>query len=238
MSTVSAQPTKEPQYNHQVRIRDEQGLATLGLSVNQAWHDDPRHVLFTLARYKFVAKMLSGKRRVLEVGCGDAFGTRLVKQEVASITAVDFDPVFVQDVVDRMDDRWPIDCRVHDMLAGPMLAGQTLAGSGAGTFDAAYSLDVIEHIPQSDEHRFLGNIAASLVEQGVLLIGTPSIYSQAYASPLSKEGHINCKTAQELAGTLREHFHNVFLFSMNDELVHTGYEKLAHYYFALAVGRR
>jgi 2-polyprenyl-3-methyl-5-hydroxy-6-metoxy-1,4-benzoquinol methylase len=113
-----------------------------------------------------------------------------------------------------------------------------LAGPVPGTFDAAYSLDVIEHIPRDDEYRFLANIAASLVEQGVLLIGTPSIYSQVYASPLSKEGHINCKTSRELADTLHAHFHNVFLFSMNDEVVHTGYEKMAHYYFALAVGKK
>ena len=225
---MTAQLTKESQYNHQVRLREAGGLAPLGLSVNQAWHDDPRHVLFTLARYKFVAKLLRGKRRALEVGCGDAFGTRIVRQEVPSITAVDFDPVFVQDVIDRMDPRWEIDCRVHDMLCGPV----------EGTFDAAYSLDVIEHIPAGDEDRFLANICRSLEPHGVLIVGSPSIYSQQYASPLSKEGHVNCKSASELADTLRRHFHNVFLFSMNDELVHTGYDKLAHYYFALAVGKK
>ncbi|MEQ8787992.1 MAG: class I SAM-dependent methyltransferase [Pirellulaceae bacterium] len=225
---MSTQLTKESQYNHQVRLREQGGLAPLGLSVNQAWHDDPRHVLFTLARYKFVAKMLRGKRSALEVGCGDAFGTRIVRQEVPSVTGIDFDPVFVEDVNERMDDRWAIDCRVHDMLSGPV----------EGTFEAAYSLDVIEHIPAADEDRFLANICLSLAEHGVLIVGSPSSYSQEYASPLSKEGHINCKTGAELLETMGRHFHNVFLFSMNDEVVHTGYDKLAHYYFALAVGKK
>src|ERR1035441_10302667 len=70
--------TREPQYQRSLDLSQERGLTTLGLMTNQAWTDDPRHLLFTLARYKFVAKMLTGKNRVLEVGCADAFGTRLV----------------------------------------------------------------------------------------------------------------------------------------------------------------
>src|SRR5215213_11654686 len=95
--------TKEPQYQVQVTIRDTEGLATLGLTTNQVWRDDPRHLLFILARCKFVAKMLSGKEKVLEVGCGDAFGSRVVMQEVKSLTAVDFDGVFIKDANERMD---------------------------------------------------------------------------------------------------------------------------------------
>jgi len=40
---------------------------------NQVWEDDPRRLTFLLARYKFVSKMLSGKKFVGELGCGDAF---------------------------------------------------------------------------------------------------------------------------------------------------------------------
>jgi hypothetical protein len=35
-----------------------------------------------------------------------------------------------------------------------------------------------------------------------------------------------------------QHFHDVFMFSMNDEVVHTGFHALAHYLFALCVGKR
>src|SRR5438045_8079816 len=101
--------------------------------MNQVWHDDPRRLAFVLARYKFVAKMLSGKQRVLEAGCGDAFGTRIVLQEVKSVCAADFDPIFVADAKERMDATWKLDVVVHDMLSGPVPGG----------FDAAYPLDVI-----------------------------------------------------------------------------------------------
>jgi cyclopropane fatty-acyl-phospholipid synthase-like methyltransferase len=195
---------------------------------SQAWYDDPKRLGFTLARYKFVAKMLSGAAHVLEVGCADAFGTRVVVQEVKKLTAVDFDPLFVEDTKARMSDRWTFECRVHDMLNGPV----------NGDFDAAYALDVLEHILPENEERFLRNMAQPLTPHGVMIIGMPSLESQPYASPLSKEGHVNCKTMPDLKALMQRFFHNVFMFSMNDEVVHTGYHKMAHYLFALCCGKR
>ena len=37
---------------------------------NKKWIQDPRGLVFSLSRYKFVSKMLEGKKNVLEVGCG------------------------------------------------------------------------------------------------------------------------------------------------------------------------
>jgi len=211
-----------------LEYREKRGLETMGLMTSQAWYDDPKRLTFTLARYKFVAKLLAGSAHVLEVGCADAFGTRIVRQEVEQLTAVDFDPLFVEDANARMNDRWRFACHVHDMLVAPV----------AGNFDGMYALDVLEHIGPGAEHRFLDNMKASLVADGVLIIGMPSIESQAYASPMSKEGHVNCKTMPDLKATMLRHFRNVFMFSMNDEVVHTGYHKMAHYLFALCCGKR
>lgn len=218
--------TREPQYEHCLEVAERSGRTALGLMSNQVWHDDPRRLTFVLARYKFVAKMLRGLDRVLEVGCADAFGTRVVLQEVGAVTAVDFDPLFIEDARARDDPRWPIDCRVHDMLSGPL----------AGPFDGAYAVDVLEHIPTESEDRFLGNIVASLTPRGVAIMGMPSIHSQQYASPGSRAGHVNCKDEAGLRETMGRFFANVFIFSMNDEVVHTGFTPMAHYLFALCCG--
>jgi hypothetical protein len=220
--------TRESQYQVCVELRDAEGVARLGLMTNQSWRDDPRHLLFVLSRYKFVAKMLSGKRGVLEIGCADAFGTRLVLQEVQDLTAVDFDPVFVRDAAERMDGRWPFECKVHDMLERPL----------DRVFEAAYALDVIEHIPKDQEDRFIGNIVSSLVPHGVLLLGSPSLQSQVHASAASKQGHVNCKDHRQLRELLAAFFHNVFIFSMNDEVVHTGYSPMAQYLLGIGCSRR
>ena len=220
--------TREPQYNRCLELREKHGLTPLGLMSNQVWVDDPRRLAFVLARYKFVAKMFAGMDRVLEAGCADAFGTRLVLQEVKRLTAVDFDPLFVEDVHARMDPRWRFECRVHDLLKGPV----------PGRFDGVYALDLLEHIPAARERLFMANLAGSLTARGVLILGTPSLQSQAYASPPSREGHVNCKGAKELRALAERFFHNVFIFSMNDEVVHTGFTPLAHYLIALCCGPR
>jgi SAM-dependent methyltransferase len=215
--------TREPQYNRCLELRDTIGLTSLGLMTNQVWYDDPRRLTFLLARYKFVAKMLSGRRNVGEVGCGDAFGTRVVLQEVPDVTVYDFDPLFIQDVRARRDERWPLKAEVHDIVAAPL----------PRKHEALFSLDVIEHIAPMNEHAYLTNLCESLTENGLLMIGTPSLESQAYASPPSKAGHINCKTSTELKALLEKYFEHVFVFSMNDEVVHTGFSSMAHYLFAL-----
>jgi len=226
---LSDRKTREKQYQPLIEIADQVGTAELGLMTNQAWHDDPKRLTFTFSRYKFVAKMLSGIGRVLEVGCGDGFISRVVRQEVGELIAVDFDPVFIEDAQRRMADKWRFEVRVHDILSSPVTPGD---------FDAAYSLDVMEHILPADEEAYLANIAASLKPQGVFIAGMPSLESQAFASQQSREGHVNCKTAPDLKAALGRHFHNVFSFSMNDEMVHTGYHKMAHYIFAMGVGVR
>jgi 2-polyprenyl-3-methyl-5-hydroxy-6-metoxy-1,4-benzoquinol methylase len=223
-----ADETREPQYQAHIALRDTKGLTRLGLRANAAWHDDPRRLGIVLARYKFVAKMLSGKKRVLEVGCGDAWASRVVKQEVETLVGIDIDREFVEDAVAGMEDRWRFECRVQNMLDGPVTP----------PFDAAYALDVLEHIQARDEERFLANLAGSLAAPGVAIVGLPSLESQPYASPLSKEGHVNCKSAPDLKRLMLRHFHEVFIFSMNDEVVHTGFYPLAHYLFALCVGKR
>lgn len=215
--------TREPQYNRCLEIRDELGLAHLGLMTNQVWYEDPRRLTIILARYKFVAKMLSGRAHVGEVGCGDSFGTRIVLQEVDRVTAYDFDPIFVEDAGSQQSRDWQYAVCLHDILSGPL----------PQKHDALYSLDVLEHINQVDEDMYLSNLCASLDDHGVLIIGTPSRESQTHASPQSKAGHVNCKSGAELKALLQQYFHSVFVFSMNDEVVHTGFYPMAHYLFAV-----
>ncbi len=227
MSKVTLK-TVEPQYSRCIDVQEQYGLTQLGIMSNQTWHDDPKRLVFLLARYKFVAKMLQGRKRVVEVGSADAFGTRIVQQHVGHVTAADVDPVFVEDVRARMNHDWKLTAIEHDILESPF----------DQTFDAAYSLDLLEHIDPENEHAFIRNIQHSLDPYGVLILGSPTIHSQPYASPPSRAGHVNCKDYEGMKSLLEEYFYNVFIFSMNDEVVHTGFSKMANYFLALACAIR
>ncbi|HTW10419.1 MAG TPA: class I SAM-dependent methyltransferase, partial [Acidimicrobiales bacterium] len=178
----------------------------------------------SMARAKFVAKMLTGRRRVLEVGCGDAFCAPIVKQTVEHLTVSDFDPAYVEDARARMTERWPYDAIVLDVTHD----------TPPGRYDGIYSLDMLEHIPATEEEAVLERLTSVLEPVGALIIGMPSIESQVYASSASRAGHVNCKSEQELRELMEQFFHNVFLFGMNDEVLHTGYGPMCHYRLALA----
>ncbi len=221
--------TREPQYSVSLEYRDSHGQERLGLMLNQAWYDDPRRLTFTFSRYKFVAKMLSGAKNVLEVGCGDAFASRIVLQDVGALSVTDFDPAFIDDIKARQVKDWKYEqIFVHDLLSAPI----------TGAFDGIYALDVLEHIEAKNEDVFLRNMISPLTPTGTVIIGMPSLESQDYASPISKEGHVNCKSMPDLKALMQRYFANVYMFSMNDEVLHTGYHKMAHYLFALCCGKK
>lgn len=217
----------EPQYRDAIELMKKRP-ERMGLMSGWSWHDDPKRLVFYLSRYKFVAKMLEGAGHVLEVGCGDGFGSRIVVQAVKQLTAVDFDPEFVRSAQEIMSDRWPFTCAVHDVLEQPI----------AGEFDAVFSLDVLEHIEPKDEERFIRNMVAPLKSSGVAIVGMPSIQSQAYASAHSRQGHVNCKDQHELKCLMQQYFEHVFMFGMNDEVVHTGFHAMSHYNLCLGSGKK
>lgn len=219
--------SREPQYADHFDFMQTSGQAKLGVNVNFTWFLDPKRLTFTLSRYKFVAKMLQGRESVAELGCGDAFASRIVAQTVNHLTATDFDPLFIEEASkSKPQYEEKISFLVHDILSGP-IPGEK--------FDAVYSCDVLEHISKTKEDIFFSNSIRSLKANGVFIIGTPSLSSQVYASQRSIEGHVNCKTGEELIECCRRHFENVFLFGMNDEVLHTGHFEMCHYYFALCV---
>ena len=78
------------------QLSKKYGVEKLGLMSGKRWREDPRGILFTLSRYKFVSKLLQGKDQVLEIGCGDGWYSRVVKQTVKNLTLSDTDEIFLQ----------------------------------------------------------------------------------------------------------------------------------------------
>jgi len=194
-----------------------------GGMTKHAFEIDPKRLGFILARYKFVAKMLAGKPTVLEIGCADGIGSHVVAQSVGHLTAIDLDAKSIAEAQSHNSAGWPISFACRDAMKAPPLAG---------IWDAVYCLDVLEHIEPAQEHEFLTMLHRTAP---VCIIGTPSLESQVYASELSKQGHINCKSGEKLRFQCSDYWAHVFMFAQNDEVVHTGHLGMAHYLFALCI---
>ncbi|MBI4308696.1 MAG: class I SAM-dependent methyltransferase [Candidatus Omnitrophica bacterium] len=190
------------------------------------WHD-PKHMGFVLARYKFCAKMFDGMDKVIEVGCGDAFGTPIIAQHVNHVLAIEPDGRHIEGNKKRLAQMKKIDFRQGTI--------QDLKLPKA-SFDGAYSIDVIEHLDNHLNGPFVASQARILKKDGVCIIGTPNITANDYASERSRVQHINLHSQKSLKNLMAEYFQRVFLFGMNDEVLHTGYAPMCHYIFGMGVG--
>jgi cyclopropane fatty-acyl-phospholipid synthase-like methyltransferase len=106
-------------------------------------------------------------------------------------------------------------------------------GKKYGQFDAVVSLDVIEHIYPENEEVFFNTLSDNMVHNGIVIVGTPNIEAQRFSKESVSDAHVNLYSGEHLKETMNAFFHNVFIFSMNDEAIHTGYWPMAHYYVAL-----
>ena len=87
-----------------------------GVDSNFKWHNDPRQFFISLARYKFVAKMLQKKKNVLEIGCGDGFNSRIVKQEVENLEITDNGKILKKYAKITNSKKWKTTFFEHDFV--------------------------------------------------------------------------------------------------------------------------
>ena len=187
---------------------------------------DPKHMSFVLSRYKFCAKMLEGMDLVLEVGCGDAFGTPLVAQAVKRMIAIEPDRRHIKSNQARLKKIKNVEFRAMSICDDVP----------PEKFDGIFSIDVMEHLDRSLNQSFIGHQCACLKKDGVCIIGTPNVTANKYATPRSRVQHINLQSQASLKKMLSGRFQRVFMFGMNDEVVHTGYASMCHYIFGMGVG--
>jgi len=198
----------------------------LGPWTSYSMINDPKHMCFVLARYKFVARMLEGKKKVLEMGCGDGFGLPMIAQAVSEVHGIDRDPRLIEGNKERLS-----------FLKNAKLFHLGLSlEAPKDAYDAIFSIDVIEHLEPEKEEAFMQNSLRCLKKDGICIIGTPNATAEKHATHRSRIQHINLKGHKELKALMDRHFVNGFLFSMNDEVMHTGYYPMAHYLFAVGVG--
>lgn len=203
----------------------------LGHWTSYSMLNDPKHMCFVLARYKFVAKMLEHKKTILEIGCGDAFGMPIVAQNTEWMLCIDSD----QRLIDDNEERF------HNLFPNVGFMNLDICEKSPLPFDiyeAVFSVDVIEHLDPNKEPVFMKSQLKKLEDDGIMIIGTPNKYANKYATHRSRVQHINLHTHETLRKLMENHFKNVFIFSMNDEIVHTGFDKMAHYIFAMGVGKK
>lgn len=198
----------------------------LGPWTSYSMMNDPQHIAFVSSRYKFCARLLEGKKMTLEVGCGDGFGVPIVAHSVGHVYCVDADSRLIEGNRERLSFLKNVEFHQLDLVKK----------APSQKFDSAFAIDVIEHLEPETEEKFMLNLCSCLAEDAVCIIGTPNITAKKYAQWCSTVQHLNPKSHTSLRQLLNRYFTNGFLFSMNDEVVHTGFYPMAHYLWGVGVG--
>lgn len=202
----------------------------LGPYSSYQWRNSRRHLLFTAARYKFAMKMIGNmyepeKRKILDLGCNDGFGTYYAAEYAQSVLAVDFDEDAIAYAKENSCDS--IEFRLENFL-----------DKYYGEYDAVVSFDVLEHIYPEDEEKYMNTVLKNLKDSGTFVVGTPSLESQQYSKENVSNAHVNVYKGEDFYCMLRRYFHNVYLFTQNDEIIHTGHLRMANYLIAVCANKK
>lgn len=189
---------------------------------------DPKHMCFVLSRYKFAAKMIGNKKTVVEVGCGDGFGLPILAQAAEKVFMVDWDKRHLDGNERRLTHLKNVEY-IHADLNDPDVGLGIKVG-------AVVFIDVIEHLEPSRESIFMNNMVRCLDHDGVIIIGTPNETTAKYSSSWNLIQHVNLKNMDTLRELTEKYFKNVFMFGMNDEVLHTGFSPMCHYIWSIGAG--
>jgi SAM-dependent methyltransferase len=145
-------------------------------------------------RYHFATRYVAG-RVVLDVACGEGYGSALIARHAARVTGVDISPQAIE----------------HAKEAYAGLANASFACASCtqlplpgASIDVAVSFETLEHIEAQDA--FLDELARVLKPGGVLLISCPNKLEYTDKRGFVNEYHVRELYRDELAAMLAARF--------------------------------
>jgi SAM-dependent methyltransferase len=148
-------------------------------------------------RYLFAARWAAGKR-VLDVACGEGYGSAVLAREAAHVTGVDLSEAAIAHARNAYADRRNLAFIAASCTALPL---------PAATFDTVVSFETIEHIERQEA--FLDQVARVLAPGGVFVLSCPNKVEYSDKRNYQNEFHVKELYREELARLVARHFPEV-----------------------------
>jgi len=145
-------------------------------------------------RYHFASRFVAGQR-VLDLACGEGYGSALLARGAASVVGVDVS----QAANDHARRTYPGLGNV-EFKAGSC----TAIPAADASFDAAVSFETLEHIAEQEE--FMGELARVLKPGGLLLISCPNKAEYTDKRKTENEFHVKELYRDEFAALIARRF--------------------------------
>ena len=153
-----------------------------------------------LHRYAFAAQFVKGKK-VLDLACGEGYGSYIMAQEADSVIGVEID----ERAINHAQSRY-LRKGLH-FIKGSITE---IPIEGEQEFDVIVCFEAIEHI--KDHDKLLSEVKRLIKNDGVFIVSTPNKATFTDKPGCNAPFHLKELYFNELEHLLRQHFKNVRFF--------------------------
>lgn len=180
-------------------VSDENNLPWTGERFLPALRGQIRYEHFH--RYAMCSKVVSGKK-VLDIACGEGYGSALLAQHALSVSGVDISDAAVAHA------RASYESKI-DNVQFKQGSADAIPFPDA-SFEIVVSFETLEHLSTQEE--MLDEIKRVLIPNGVLIISTPERAAYAEADGGHNEYHVKELSGDEFSALVKSRFKNVDMY--------------------------
>lgn len=168
-------------------------------------HSEEEYLMFLrhVIAYEFALTKLGSEDNLLEVGCGEGYGTKMISNKVKKIVGLDVD----KNLIVYAAEKYSSENCIYQYYDGKKIPFDN------NTFDAAISFQVIEHI--DDDRNYISEVNRVLKPSGIFILTTPNRLTRLKdgQKPYNKF-HIREYSPQQLNHLLRNDFNEVIVLGI------------------------
>jgi SAM-dependent methyltransferase len=162
---------------------------------------DPILALEHYHRYYFASRFAQNKR-VLDMACGEGYGSAFLSQHADAVIGIDCDPATIEHARGRYSSITNLRFEIGHCEDSPQ---------GDQSFDLVVAFELLEHLDSNNQARFLENVRRVLKQDGVFIVSSPDRDEYAETHQSRNEFHKHELTLAELQRFLGSHFKHVHL---------------------------
>ena len=168
-------------------------------------HDSPEISYAHWHRYLYAQQFVKNKR-VLDIACGEGYGSHLLAQTAKEVIGIDNDVRTVHHATEKYN---------KENLSFIVGSVCDIPVRDTSIFDAIVSFDTIEHVNEELQYKFLYEIKRLLKEDGIFLISTPNRQFCGDIPMFKNDFHVKELYIREFKELLNRHFRHVILLGQN-----------------------
>lgn len=153
-------------------------------------------------RYIFASRFCTQKK-VLDIACGEGFGSNFLSTYAESVLGVDIAP----DIIEHAKGKY------HQERLNFIVSNAVSVPFESENFDVIVSFETLEHLNREDQNLFMTEMVRVLKKDGIFIISTPDrkVYSDdpGYSNPF----HLSEFYKEEFTSFLMQRFRNIIVFS-------------------------